>query len=107
MDVVSCRSCSIRSCILLFEKSVSDSFTYKAKSYFSNLYVLIVLGGLGGYIALTTEAPLPFLMENEPESWKTSWYPITDVKPDTEYTLKVTVSTKPGRKKTSGVQRCW
>ena len=59
--------------------------------------VLMFLGISGGYVAFTTEAPLTVShSEDEEASWKTNWYPIQDVKPDTEYTLKVTVSAKPG-----------
>ena len=93
----------------IFEK-ISERFALhiKPKVILAIFTGLIVLGGLGGYIALTTEAPLTLSHGvNEPESWKTSWYPMADVKPDTEYTLKVTVSTKPGEKENEWVQRCW
>ncbi len=84
----------------IFEK-ISERFALhmKPKVILAIFTVMIFLGGLGGYIALTTEAPLTLSHgENEQESWKTSWYPIKDVKPDTEYTLKFTVTAKPGEK---------
>jgi len=74
------------------------AFNIKPKVVLSVFVILAVLLGTGGYIALTTEAPLTLSHgENEEESWKTSWYTIEDVKPDTEYTLRVNVSTKPGK----------
>jgi tetratricopeptide (TPR) repeat protein len=71
----------------------------KPKVIITALIIFIILAGTGGYIALTTEAPLTLSHgENEPESWKTAWYPVDNVKPDTQYTIKVTVSSKPGAK---------
>lgn len=74
------------------------AFHIKPKVVLSVFLVLAVLVGVGGYVALTTEAPLILSHgENEEESWKISWYTIEDVKPDTEYTLKVNVTIKPGK----------
>lgn len=84
---------------LIEKTSERFAFHIKPKVILSVFIILVILGGIGGYVALTTEAPLTLSHgENEEESWKTSWYPIEDVKPDTEYTLKVTVSVKPGDK---------
>lgn len=73
------------------------AFHIKPKVVLSVFIIVIILGGMGAYVAFTTEAPLTVFHDADEEaSWKTSWYPIQDVKPDTEYTLKVTVSAKPG-----------
>jgi len=80
-------------------EKISERFAFhiKPKVVFSVFIIVILLGSIGAYVAFTTEAPLTIShSENEEASWKTSWYPIQDVKPDTEYTLKVTVSAKPG-----------
>jgi tetratricopeptide (TPR) repeat protein len=71
----------------------------RPKAVIAALIVFAVLAGAGGYIAFTTEAPLTLShAKDEPESWKTAWYPVEDVKPDTEYTLKVNISSTPGEK---------
>ncbi|MDN5332062.1 MAG: hypothetical protein PWP45_1287 [Tepidanaerobacteraceae bacterium] len=63
----------------------------------SALIIVAILAGSGAYIAFTTEKPLVLSHEeNESESWKTSWHTVENVKPDTEYVLKVTVTSKPG-----------
>ncbi|AEE91909.1 O-antigen polymerase [Tepidanaerobacter acetatoxydans Re1] len=81
-------------------EKISEHFALRIrpKVALSVFVVLIILGGLGAYAALTTEAPLAIShSEDEEASWKTSWYPIKDVKPDTEYTLRITLSAKPGK----------
>jgi len=81
-------------------EKISQRFAFhiKPKVVLSVFIVVILLGGIGAYTALTTEAPLIISHgEDEEESLKTSWYPIQDVKPETEYTLKVSLSAKPGK----------
>lgn len=81
-------------------EKISQRFAFhiKPKVVLSVFIVVILLGGIGAYTALTTEAPLIISHgENEEEGSKISWYPIQDVKPDTEYTLKFTLSAKPGK----------
>ncbi|WP_245984700.1 O-antigen ligase family protein [Biomaibacter acetigenes] len=88
--------------ILFFAvEKISEHFALhiRPKVIITALIIFIILAGTGGYIALTTEASLTLShTENEPESWKTAWYPVENVRPDTEYTVKVTVSSKPGAK---------
>ena len=80
-------------------EKVSQRFAFRInpKVILSVFIIFILLGGTGFYIAFTTEAPLTISHgDAEEESSKTSWYPIQDVKADTEYTLKVTLSAQPG-----------
>jgi len=82
-------------------EKISERFALhiRPKAIITALIIFIILAGTGGYIAFTTEAPLTLShAENEPESWKTSWYPVENVKPNTEYTVNITVSSKPGAK---------
>lgn len=81
-------------------EKISQRFAFhiKPKVVLSVFIIVILLGGIGAYTALTTEAALTISHgEDEEESLKTSWYPIQDVKPETEYTLKVSLSAKPGK----------
>ncbi|NLM44840.1 MAG: O-antigen polymerase [Clostridiales bacterium] len=80
-------------------EKISERFAFRInpKVVLSIFTIVVLLGGIGVYVALTTEAPLTIAHgKDEEATWKTSWYPIQDVKPDTEYTLKVTVSARPG-----------
>ncbi|KXG78352.1 Beta-barrel assembly-enhancing protease [Fervidicola ferrireducens] len=82
----------------IFEK-LSERITVRIKpvTLISAFVILTIIAGTAAYIALTTEKPLTLAHgPDEPESWKTSWYTVGNVKPDTEYVLKVTVSTRPG-----------
>ncbi|MCG0275987.1 MAG: O-antigen ligase family protein [Thermosediminibacteraceae bacterium] len=82
----------------IFEK-LSKCITARIKpvTLLSTFVILTIIAGTALYIALTTEKPLTLAhAPEEPESWKTSWYNVGDVKPDTDYVLKVTVSTRPG-----------
>lgn len=84
----------------LFEK-LSERFTVRIRpvALLSALIIIAILAGSGAYIAFTTEKPLTLSHEaSESESWKTSWYTISNVEPDTEYVLKVTVTARPGSK---------
>lgn len=81
-------------------EKISQRFAFhiKPKVVLSVFIIVILFGGIGAYTALTTEAPLTISHgEDEEEGLKTSWYPIQDVKPETEYTLKVSLSAKPGK----------
>jgi tetratricopeptide (TPR) repeat protein len=83
-------------------EKISEHFALRIrpKVIITALIIFIILAGTGVYIALTTEAPLTLSHgENEPESWKTSWYTVTNVKPDTEYTIKFNITSKPGAKR--------
>lgn len=80
-------------------EKISERFALqiKPKVVLSVFIILIILGGTAAYVAFTTEEALTISHSADEEaSWKTKWYPIQDVKPDTEYTLKITVSSKPG-----------
>jgi hypothetical protein len=82
-------------------EKISEHFALRIrpKVIITALIIFIILAGTGVYIALTTEAPLTLSHgENEPESWKTAWYPVENVKPDTEYTIEFNLTTKPGEK---------
>lgn len=63
------------------------------------LITTVIVAGTGLYVAFNTEEPLYLSHEEgETESWKTSWYTVGNVKPDTEYVLQVTVTANPGEK---------
>lgn len=82
----------------LFER-ISERFAFKIKPkvVFTTFTIILIIAGIGAYTAFTEEAPLVISHgEHEEASWKTSWYPLQDVKPDAEYTLKFTLSAKPG-----------
>ncbi|MCG0274840.1 MAG: O-antigen ligase family protein [Thermosediminibacteraceae bacterium] len=84
----------------IFEK-LSERFSVRIRpvTLLSALVIVAILAGGGAYIAFTTEKPLTLSHEaSESESWKTSWYTISNVEPDTEYVLKVTVTARPGSK---------
>lgn len=81
-------------------EKLSESITINIKpvTLVCAFAIMIILGAIAAYIAFTTEKPLALAHgSNEPESWKASWYTIDNVKPDTEYVLKITVSTRPGQ----------
>ena len=90
--------------LLAIVEKISERFAFniKPKAVLSVFIILVVLGGIGGYIALTTEMPLTISHNEGKKTLKTSWYPVETVKPDTEYTLKVTISTKPGEDEDKG-----
>ncbi|TYP52417.1 O-antigen ligase family protein [Thermosediminibacter litoriperuensis] len=83
----------------IFDK-LSERFAVRIKpaTLLSVFVILTLIAGTGAYIALTTEKPLTLSHSpDEPESWKTSWYTVDNVKPDTDYVLKVMVTATPGQ----------
>ncbi|ADL07263.1 O-antigen ligase family protein [Thermosediminibacter oceani] len=83
----------------IFEK-LSERFTVRIKpvTLLSVFVILTIITGVGVYIAFTTEKPLTLAHgPKEPESWKTSLHTVSNVKPDTEYVLKVIVTARPGQ----------
>ncbi len=81
-------------------EKISERFAFhiKPKAILTIFIIFIILGGIGAYTVITTEEPLTLSHSiDEEESNRTSSYPIKDVKPDTEYTLRVTLSATPGK----------